>query len=35
MLTGMLDQTLDYEGDLSQQVQRMETFTAGNPNRVT
>ena len=31
----MLDQTLDYEGDLSQQVQRMEAFTAGNPSRVT
>ncbi len=31
----MLDQTLDYEGDLSHQVQRMEAFTAGNPSRVT
>ena len=31
----MLDQTLDYEGDLSQQVQRMEAFIAGNPSRVT
>ena len=31
----MIDQTLDYDGDLSQQVQRMEAFTAGNPSRVT
>ena len=29
------DQTLDYEGDLAGQVQRMENFTAGNPSRLT
>ena len=31
----ILDQTLDYEGDLAGQVQRMENFTAGNPSRLT
>ena len=31
----MLDQTLDYEGDLSEQVKRVEAFTAGNPSRLT
>ena len=31
----MLDQTLDYEGDLPGQVKRVEAFTAGNPSRLT
>lgn len=31
----MIDRTLDYDGDLLEQVRRMETFTAGNTSRIT